>query len=425
MLQIKEIKNLKKEEEEEIISPSALKSEERRVAVGQIIKDVRMRGDVALAEMAEQFDGWKGDLRVSEQEITSAGEALPLSLREAIDRSIQRIEDHHQGSSAGDWQRETDGLITGERYLPIESVALYVPGGKGRFPSVAAMLAVPAKLAGVGRIVIVSPPSSSGPDPASLYIADKMGIDEFYLLGGAGAIAALAYGTKTIPPVSKVVGPGGAYVQEAKNQLASILDTGPPAGPSEALIIADESADPVTLSKELLVEAEHGPDSKVLLISTDRESLQEVARILPGIAETLPAKRKEYVRSVLGRDSLLLADDIDEAILFANRFAPEHLRIYTKDDQGVYEKIENAGEVLLGPYTSIALGNYSAGANAVLPTARFARSVSCLGVLDFQKRNSYVRASRESARELAGDAAEIAEYEGFAAHARAARDLLP
>jgi histidinol dehydrogenase len=423
-LLVVDIDSLSAEERAEIMKrrPAPTLSEE----VARIIKEVKQDGDQALLRFMKEFDGADVSLRVAEKDIEKAGDLLDPNVKKALQNLVKRIRVHHEGQEAlGSWQKESGGIVTGERTLPLDSVALYVPGGKGRFPSVMAMLAVPARMAGVSRIVVVSPPSSDGVDPATLYLANELSINEVYAVGGAGAVAALALGTTSLPRVDKIIGPGSGYMNEAKRQLAYLIDPGALAGPSEAIVLADESSDPMTVAKELLVEAEHGPDSRVLLLTTSSSLARDVSRTVPFLIEQLPERRREFARSVFQQKSIFYHEDMEQIIEFSNSFAPEHLRLLTKDDQAVYEKIRNAGEVLLGAYSSIALGNYAVGVNAILPTASFARSTSCLGVLDFCKRNSYVKLDREAARSLVEDAVVLADYEGFPAHKKAAQDLLP
>jgi histidinol dehydrogenase len=424
------IDQLTEEERRQIVARGARDLPQSvKEAVAEVIADTRERGDQALLDQAQQFDNSElSSLKVSEQEIRHAGEEVSEEVREALDVLLESLRAHHQHQvgGPGSWSIEPrPGLLTGERTLPLPDVALYVPGGKGRFPSVMAMLGVPAVLAGVRRIVVCSPAANSRPDPATLYVANQLGIEEIFTIGGAGAIAAVAFGTETVPKVSKVLGPGSAYVDEAKRQLSAEIDTGPPAGPSESAIIADDQADPVTVARELIVEAEHGPDSRVLLAMTSLRSVQEVSRLAQGMIERLPYPRRQYAKQAIESGPSIVHGSVPEIISLVNEFAPEHLRLLTADNQAIYQQIENAGEVLLGPWSSISLGNYIAGVNAVLPTSGFARSLSCLGVSDFCKTNSVVECGKDAARELARHAISLADYEGFPAHRSAAKDLLP
>lgn len=426
---IHRLEEIEDQEREELLTRGAGEvPDETKRAVAEIIRETRDGGDRALRDQARRFDGAELDSLRARDQIDSPEALLAPEVREALDLLLAQLREHHRHQHGGprEWSSEArPGIITGERTLPLDDVALYVPGGKGRFPSVMAMLGVPAVLAGVGRIAVCTPASPEGPDPATLYLADRLGIAEVYTVGGSGAIAALAYGTETIPRVGKVIGPGSTWVDEAKRQLAGRIDTGPPAGPSESALIADESADPVTVAREVLVEAEHGPDSRVLLAVTDLRLAEEVQRLVRDMAERLPGRRREFARQALADGPGIVVGDLPGLIELVNDFAPEHLRLLTSDDQAVYGDIRNAGEVLAGPWSSIAIGNYTAGVNAVLPTSGFARSLSCLGVGDFCKTNSFVQCEQKAVRDLARPAAVLAEYEGFPAHRAAAADLLP
>ncbi len=415
------------EKEAILLRKGPVQNKKIKKAVKKVIKRVKQDGDQALFDLAFELDGVKlNSLKVSKKDFKNSSKLLDKDFKEVLDRLIDRLILHHQnqGQAEAWYQEEISGLITGERTLAIDSVCLYVPNSKGSFPSVTAMLAVPASLAGVKKIIICSPPSKDGKaDPASLYIANKLGIKDYYLVGGAAAVAAVSFGTETIPKVDKIIGPGNLYFQAAKRQLAHLIDVGPAAGPSEAVIISDKSADIETLSRELLVEAEHGSDSTVLLLTTSKKSAQAVAQRVTSLIKDLPEPRKKFVEDVCKKPVIIYSNKLNDLINFSNRFAPEHLRIITKNNQRVYDKITNAGEVLVGPYSSISLGNYGAGVNAVLPTTGFAKTVSCLRVDDFLKTNSYLEVSKEAALALAQDVILLAEHEGFFAHGEAAKNL--
>lgn len=397
--------------------------------VRAIIDDVRERGDAALLEYTKRFDGADlSSMRVTPEEFEAAEAAVDPELREALVRAIENITDHHRAQMpAASWMKETvPGVLTGERWTPITSVAVYVPRGKGSFPSVMMMLCTPAVLAGVPKIVVCTPPGSDGSiDAASLVAARLCGVDTVFKVGGAQAIAALAYGTGTIPRVEKVIGPGNQYVTAAKRMLYGAIDPGPPAGPSESVILCDGTADPELVAHELLVEAEHGPDSAAILVTDSAQLLDSVEKLLPGLVDTLPAKRKEFCTSVLaGFGGLVLASTLSGAIEFVNDYAPEHLRVVVERPFDVLNRLQNAGEVLLGEYTSIPYGNFAIGVNAILPTGGTARSYSCVGVHDFLKRSSFAYVSADGAKEIGPIAVALATYEGFPAHAEAARYTL-
>jgi histidinol dehydrogenase len=315
------------------------------------------------------------------------------------------------------------GIMAGERITPITSVGLYVPRGKGAFPSVMLMLCVPAKVAKVSRIVVVTPPAPDGkPDAASLVAAEICGIDEVYAVGGMQAIAALAFGTATIPQVAKVIGPGSSYVSAAKRLLYGTFDVGLPAGPSESIILADEHADPRLAALDLLVEAEHGAESAALLVTHSRAVAEEALRLLPEYIAQLPEWRQKFVSNVLSNyGGVLLTRSLEESIAFTNDYAPEHLELLTREPFVTLNQIRNAGEILLGHMTPIPTANYALGLNAILPTGGFARTFSSVSVWDFLKRSGIGYLSAEGYGRLQEAVAKLADYEGFPAHAMAIR----
>lgn len=400
-----------------------------RDLIGQvepIIEEVRHRGDDAVREFTRKFDG--ADLepsafRVSQEDIDRAGSSLPADLLEAMQVSIANIRTFHERQVEPPiWEIEVSpGIFAGEKVIPLESAGLYIPRGKGSFPSMMMMAGVPAKVAGVRRIAVVTPPDVNGrADPATLAAASMIGLDEIYAIGGVQAVAALALGTNTIPRVDKIVGPGSGYVLAAKQFLSTELDTGLPAGPSEAIVLADSSTDPLTAVTDLLIEAEHGPDSAAYLVTTDRPLAAKALEIIPRLVTTLPAERRTFCETVLqSNGGVVLADGIADALAFINQFAPEHLQILTENPLDLLEQVKFAGEVLLGPYTPGTLANYSIGPNAILPTSGFARTASALSVRDFTRRMSFSRVTESGFRDLAPKTLVLARYEGFAAHAAA------
>lgn len=399
--------------------------------VRPLIARVREGGDAAVRALTLEFD--KVDLgalplRVGPEEFEAAEQELPQSLLRAIEAAIANIEKGHRDQLRDPMLRTEirAGVTIGERTSPLGAVGLYVPRGKGSFPSVVMMLAVPAVVAGVKRPVIVTPPGPGGRvDAATLAAAKRAGVTEIYRVGGVQAIAALAHGTESIPKVPKVLGPGNAYVTAAKRALAGLIDPGVPAGPSEAIVFADATVDPDIAAHDLLIEAEHGPDSCAVLVSPSRALAEAVAGRLAALVEGLPEPRRGFIKTnFASRSRVLWTRDEDEAIDFINRFAPEHLSLLTADAARLFERIENAGEVMLGPHAPITLGNFCAGVNAILPTGGLARSASCLGVPDFQKRTSFVQVDAEGFAALAPIAIALAEYEGFPAHAAAVRRRL-
>jgi len=394
--------------------------------VAPILDEVRRRGDDAVREFTKRFDGADIDpsqFRVSPEEMDRAVKAMPDDLREAIEVSIANIRKfHEQQIEPSSWEIEiSPGIIAGEKVLPIASVGLYVPRGKGSFPSMMMMAGVPAKVAGVERIVVVTPPDKQGKaDPATIAAARMIGLAELYAVGGVQAVGALAFGTATIPRVDKIVGPGSGYVLAAKQILSAEVDTGLPAGPSEAIVLADGSADPLTAVTDLLIEAEHGPDSSAYLVTTDESLAKKALELIPELVSALPDQRRAFCEAVFtSNGGVVLAENMDQAVEFINGFAPEHLQILTRNPHDTLEMIKYAGEALLGPFTPGTLANYSIGPNAILPTSGFARTASALSVRDFTRRMSYSMVSEEGFKNLAPKTLTLARYEGFAAHAAA------
>lgn len=394
--------------------------------VAPLVDEVRRRGDDAVQELTRRFDGAEmepSQFRVPTEELDRAVEALPDELRDAMEVSIANIRRFHERQvESPSWDMEImPGIVAGEKIVPVPSVALYVPRGKGSFPSMMMMAGVPAKVAGVERIAVATPPDRTGrADPATIAAARMIGLDEVYAIGGVQAVAALAYGTETIPKVDKIVGPGSGYVLAAKQILSVEVDTGLPAGPSEAIVLADDSVDPTTAVIDLLIEAEHGPDSSAYLVTTDQGLAREALQILPALVNELPDVRRAFCQTVLSSNGgVVRAEDMEQAVEFIDGFAPEHLQILTKDPDKVLRMVKFAGEALLGPHTPGTLANYSIGPNAILPTSRFARTASALSVRDFTRRMSFAKVTEEGFNALAPKTLRLAEYEGFAAHARA------
>ena len=399
--------------------------------VAEVVAAVRERGDAAVAEYTRKFDGANladRGLSVTPEEFDAAERDLDDDLKEAITYAVENIRSHHEAQRpAADWMKQIrPGITSGERWTPIASAGLYVPRGKGSFPSVMAMLSVPAAVAGVPKTIVCTPPSPDGAvDTAALFAARLSGIDTVFRVGGAQAIAAMAYGTETIPRVEKIVGPGNRYVTLSKRLVYGQVDPGLPAGPSESIVLCDDSADPEVAARELLVEAEHGPDSAALLVTSSPELADRVTELLPALVEKLPDWRREFVETVLaGYGGIVVAPDLDAAIAFSNDYAPEHLHVIAREPFEVLNRLEHAGEVLLGENTSIAFGNYAIGLNAILPTGGFARGYSCVGVADFMKRSSFAYVTDDGIADLSRTAVRLAEYEGFPAHADAAAYVL-
>lgn len=393
-----------------------------------IIDRVKKEGDAAIIDLCKQFDGADLSavgLRVTQKEIDEAESHLAADVKKAIEVSYQNILTFHERQMPEElWLTEiAPGLTGGEKITPIESCTLYVPRGTASYPSVLLMLGVPAKVAGVKRIVVATPPQPDGTvDDASLYAAKLVGIDEIYRFGGVQAVAAFALGTETIQPTLKIVGPSNIYASAAKKVLYGKIDVGTPAGPSESIILADASADPEIVATDLLIEAEHGPFSAALLV-TDCQSLAEtVQSLLPSKIKKLPQKQQDYITRVFSNyGGIILTETMEESVDFCNEYAPEHLEVLTGDPFFMLGKLKNAGEIMLGKHTPISICNYSLGVNAILPTGGRAKTASVVTVFDFLKRTSVSYATEEGYNSIRGSVAVFANFEGFPAHEAAAR----
>ncbi len=394
----------------------------------EVIERVRNEGDAAVVEFARKFDApnFNADLlRATPEDFAEARRSLSPEITSAIEAAHTNIYRFHvEQMPEPMWFTEVQpGIMAGEKVTPIASAGLYVPRGKGAFPSVMLMLAAPAMVAGVPRIVVVTPPTPEGKaDAASLVAAEVCGVTEVYVVGGMQAIAALAFGTERIPRVDKLIGPGSSYVSAAKRLLYGTVDVGLPAGPSESIILCDEHVDPRLAALDLLVEAEHGSESAAILVTHSEDVAIAVLEALPGYIDELPQWRRDFINNVLSNyGGVLLTKSLDESIQFVNDYAPEHLEVLTNDPFITLQKLKNAGEILLGHYTPIPTANYCLGLNAILPTGGFARSFSSVSVWDFLKRSGIGYLSPEGYGRLQGITATLADYEGFPAHAMAIR----
>jgi histidinol dehydrogenase len=382
-------------------------------SVRRILADVRKRGDAAVRAYTKKFDG----VSPRQFELTAnLIDAIPREQADALRAAHDRIRAFHERQLQKSWDfTDSDGTRLGQQVSALERVGLYVPGGKAAYPSSVLMNAVPAKVAGVRELVMTSP----NPNPLVLAAAALAGVDRVIGIGGAQAIAALAYGTKSIPRVDKIVGPGNAYVAEAKRQVFGEVGIDMVAGPSEILVIADGSAPADWVAMDLFSQAEHDESAQAILLSPDERYLDAVAASIGKLIEEMP--RKAVIRASLkGRGALILTRDLEEACAVANRIAPEHLELMVENPEAWLPKLTRAGAVFLGQWTSEALGDYCAGPNHVLPTAGTARFSSPLGVYDFQKRTSVIGVSRAGAQKLGRIAAVLANGEGLSAHQRAA-----
>ena len=393
--------------------------------VRDILQDVRHSGDAAVLRYTAQFDRVKAarmeSLEISNAECARALDSLAPSIRSALQTAADRIRAFHQRQVADSWEyTEPDGTRLGQRVTPLGRVGLYVPGGRAAYPSSVLMNALPAKIAGVRDLVMVTPAPDGERNPLVLAAAAIAGVDRVIAIGGAQAIAALAYGTQSIAQVDKIVGPGNAYVAAAKRRVFGEVGIDMIAGPSEILIICDGGTDPDWIAMDLFSQAEHDDMAQAILLSPDAAFLERVSRSIEGLLPDLP-RREIIAASLTGRGALIQTRDLGEACQIANEIAPEHLELSVEEPEKWAAQIRNAGALFLGRHSSEALGDYCAGPNHVLPTSRSARFSSPLGVYDFQKRSSIIHASPEGAQSLGSLAATLALGEGLQAHARSAQ----
>ena len=391
---------------------------ERRVY--DIIENVRANGDAALREYSEKFDGVKlDDFKVDQSIIDAAWDNLPEDLKHALLVAKKNITEFHSREiEQGFVDMDTPGITRGQKVTPLARVGLYVPGGTAAYPSTIMMTALPAKIAGVKEIIMVTPPQKDGINPAVLGAAKLAGVDAVYQVGGAQGVAALAYGTEQIPKVDKIVGPGNIYVATAKRQVFGQVDIDMIAGPSEIGVIADESANPVHLAADLLSQAEHDPRARAIMVTNSEKLAQLVSDEVERQLSQLP--RESIARPAIENNSYIaVMDSVEDMFTVMNEVAPEHLEIQLPDPMEYMSMVENAGSVFLGRYASEPLGDYVGGTNHVLPTSGTAKFSSPLGVYDFVKRISFTQFSRERLQEVAKDITTLARTEGLEAHARA------
>ncbi|WP_288106409.1 histidinol dehydrogenase [Limnobacter sp.] len=393
-------------------------------AVADIIHAVRTKGDEALLEYTKRFDrvdvSDAAALEIPKDELKRAFDSLDDSLRASLQTAAQRVRAFHERQVAESWEyTEADGTRLGQRVTPLDRAGLYVPGGKAAYPSSVLMNAVPAKVAGVQEVIMVVPTPSGVRNPIVLAAAWLAGVDRVFTVGGAQAVAALAYGTDTIPRVDKIVGPGNAYVAEAKRRVFGAVGIDMIAGPSEILIICDGKTDADWIAMDLFSQAEHDEMAQSILLCPDAAFLDQVQASIKRLMDTMP-RATVIATSLKNRGALIQVKDLDEACALSNEIAPEHLELSVQDPDAWVGKLRHAGAIFMGPYSSESLGDYCAGPNHVLPTAGTARFSSPLGVYDFQKRSSLIFASRDGARVLGEVAAELAYGEGLPAHARSA-----
>ncbi len=394
-------------------------------AAADILADVRARGDDALLEYTRRFDHVQAAdataLEVPRAEWQAALEGLPAAQRAALEAAAERVRAYHHHQRSETWTyTEPDGTMLGQQVTPLDRVGLYVPGGKAAYPSSVLMNAIPAKVAGVPELIMVTPTPNGQRNPIVLAAAAISGVDRVFAIGGAQAVGALAYGTATVPAVDKIVGPGNAYVAAAKRRVFGVVGIDMIAGPSEILVICDGKTPADWIAMDLFSQAEHDELAQSILLCPDAAYLDEVQAAIERLLPTMP--RADILRvSLANRGALILVRDLDEACAIANTIAPEHLEISTEQPERWSAKIRHAGAIFMGRYSSEALGDYCAGPNHVLPTSRTARFSSPLGVYDFQKRSSLIQVSHQGAQTLGRIAAELALGEGLQAHAASAQ----
>jgi histidinol dehydrogenase len=397
-------------------------------AVNQVVQDViaqiRSRGDVALVEYTARFDGWQptsaAALEIPLERLAAAWTAIPDDQRAALQHAADRVRAYAERQKMDGWTyTEPDGTVLGQQVTPLDRVGLYVPGGKAAYPSSVLMNALPAKVAGVGELIMVVPTPRGEVNELVLAAAHVCGVDRVFAVGGAQAVAALAYGTESVPAVDKIVGPGNIYVATAKRTVFGQVGIDMVAGPSEILVICDGATDPDWVAMDLFSQAEHDEDAQSILLCPDAAFVERVAASIDRLLPTM--NRREIIETALrARGALVTCRDLDEAVEVANYIAPEHLELSVAEPQALAAKIRHAGAIFMGRHTSEPLGDYCAGPNHVLPTSRTARFSSPLGVYDFQKRSSLIMVSAQGAETLGRTASVLARGEGLEAHARSA-----
>jgi len=392
--------------------------------VRDVIKNIRARGDDALLEYTNQFDRMNvasmSELTISAEQLDAALNKIPADQRQALEAAAERVRSYHEHQKTESWSyTEADGTLLGQQVTALERVGLYVPGGKASYPSSVLMNAIPAKVAGVEELIMVVPTPDGVINDMVLAAAKIAGVDKVFAVGGAQAVAALAYGTQTVPAVDKIVGPGNIYVATAKSMVFGKVGIDMIAGPSEILVVCDGKTDPDWIAMDLFSQAEHDEDAQSILISWDGAFLDQVQA---SIEKLLPSMEREKIisTSLADRGALIQVKDEAEAVAVANFIAPEHLELSVENPQAMAEKIKHAGAIFMGRYTAEAIGDYCAGPNHVLPTSRTARFSSPLGVYDFQKRSSLIMCSADGASQLGKTASVLARGEGLTAHARSA-----
>ncbi|BBB27265.1 histidinol dehydrogenase [Amphritea japonica] len=412
------------EQLDKLLAWESVSNKEINRTVDEILERVKVEGDQAVVEFTNRFDRLNAssmaELEFSQKDMQEALENLPEDQRHALTVAAQRVRDYHERQKGESWQyQEADGTLLGQKVTPMDRAGLYVPGGKASYPSSVLMNAIPAHVAGVEELIMVVPTPDGEVNQLVLAAAALAGVSRAFAVGGAQAVAALAYGTETIPKVDKIVGPGNIFVATAKRAVYGTVGIDMIAGPSEILVICDGNTDPDWIAMDLFSQAEHDEDAQPILISPDAAFLDKVSA---SIDKLLPTMEREAIisRSLIDRAALIKVADLDEAALVNNRIAPEHLELSVEDPQALLPQIKHAGAIFMGRYTAEALGDYCAGPNHVLPTSGTARFSSPLGVYDFQKRSSLIMFSEDGASEMGKVASVLARGESLTAHARSA-----
>jgi histidinol dehydrogenase len=409
---------------EKLLAWEGVSDDKVNAIVREILAAVRERGDAAVIEYTNRFDRMSAasmsELEIPGERLQQALDAIPAEQREALEKSAERVRVYHEKQKQESWSyTEADGTLLGQQVTPLDRAGLYVPGGKAAYPSSVLMNAIPAKVAGVAELIMVVPTPDGEVNELVLAAAAVSGVDRVFAIGGAQAVAALAYGTETVPQVDKIVGPGNIFVATAKGMVFGTVGIDMIAGPSEILVVCDGKTDPDWIAMDLFSQAEHDEDAQSILVCPDGAFLDKVAQSIDKLLPTM--ERSEIITTSLkARGALVKVKDMDQAVAVANFIAPEHLELSVEEPLAMAPQIKHAGAIFMGRYTAEALGDYCAGPNHVLPTSRTARFSSPLGVYDFQKRSSLIMCSADGASELGKTASKMARGEGLTAHARSA-----
>ncbi len=407
-----------------LLAWEGVSDEQVNQTVKDILHQVKTRGDAAVVEFTNRFDRMSvaamAELEISPATMQEALNRIPAEQRSALEQAAERVRSYHEHQKQDSWSyTETDGTLLGQKITPLDRVGLYVPGGKAAYPSSVLMNAIPAKVAGVEELIMVVPTPGGETNDLVFAAAAIAGVDRVFAIGGAQAVAALAYGTETVPQVDKIVGPGNIYVATAKSMVFGTVGIDMIAGPSEILVICDGLTDPDWIAMDLFSQAEHDEDAQPILVTPDAAFIDKVQASIDKLLPTM--ERKDIIAvSLKERAAMILVKDLEEAAQVSNHVAPEHLELSVEDPNALVEKIKHAGAIFMGRYTAEAVGDYCAGPNHVLPTSRTARFSSPLGVYDFQKKSSLIYGSPEGASELGKIASVLARGEGLTAHARSA-----